>query len=148
MRLLYADTSALVRSYFADEPDHESLRALLLGGTEPVVTSELARLEFASAVTAAHRSGRLQRAKPVLDRFDADCGEDGPMTLIRCLDPDAVLRQAHLLVRDHRLHTLDALHLAVAMKDAVEIAGDLPVALVTRDEAQATAAKRAGMRLA
>jgi predicted nucleic acid-binding protein len=143
--VLYADTSALIRAYFADEPDHELLRELLIDGSDPVVSSELARLEFASAVMAAHRCGRLRRAQSVIDRFDADCGDDGPLALIRCLDPGAVLKLAFDLVRRHRLRTLDSLHLAVALTDARDLAAGVPVVLATRDEAQAQAAVSAGL---
>ena len=144
MSLLYADTSALMRAYFADEPDHELLRGLLLEGVEPVVTSELARVEFASAVTAARRAGCLPEASTVLDRFDADCGDDGPLTLLR-LDPEPVLAIAHELVRDYRLRTLDAIHLAVALTDAADLAAGEKLTMVTRDEDQAAAAREAGI---
>ncbi|MGH2670789.1 MAG: PIN domain-containing protein, partial [bacterium] len=66
MSLLYADTSALVRAYFEDEPDHARLREKLLEGEEPVVTSELARVELASAIRAAAETGRLRSPGGVL----------------------------------------------------------------------------------
>ena len=59
MTLLYADTSALVRAYFEDEPDHAPLRERLLEGGEPVVTSELARVELASAIRVEELVGTL-----------------------------------------------------------------------------------------
>jgi predicted nucleic acid-binding protein len=144
MSLLYADTSALVRAYFADEPDHELLRGLLLEGSEPVVTSELARVEFASAVAAAARTGRLSDVSTVLDRFDADCGDDGPLTLLR-LDRELVFDTTYELVGDYRLRTLDAIHLAVALTDAADLAAGEKLTVVTRDEDQATAAREAGL---
>lgn len=144
MSLFYADTSALVRAYFADEPDHQHLRGLLLDGMEPVVTSELTRVEFASTVAAAARAGRLSQAPMVLDRFDADCGDEGPLTLLR-FDPEPTLALAYQLVGDHRLRTLDAIHLAVALTDAVDLAAGEKVTVVTRDEDQATAARAAGL---
>ena len=93
MTLLYADPSAIVRAYFADEPEHRELRGMLLEGEEPVVSSELARIELASAVRAATRSGRLRRWRALLARIDADCGEDGPLTLL-ALRPGVVLEPA------------------------------------------------------
>lgn len=147
MSLLYADTSALVRAYFVDEPEHEELRALLIDGREPVVTSEVSRVEFASAVTAAARGGRLVQARVVLDRFDADCGESGPLTLLR-LDPESVLALAYRLVVDHRLRTLDAIHLAVALTDAVDLAAEEQVTVVTRDADQAAAVRAEGLATA
>lgn len=144
MTLLYADTSALVRAYFADEPDHALLRRRLLEGADPVVTSDLTRVELASAVYAAARSGRLRRPQIVLDRFDADCADEGPLALLR-LDPEPVLGRAHRLVREHPLRTLDAIHLAVALGDAMELAAGEPVVFVTRDSVQAEAARALGL---
>jgi hypothetical protein len=65
-------------------PDHRAeLRALLFDGPDPVVTSELTRVELASAVSSAGRARRMQSPRIVLDRFDLDCGEDGPFSLLR-----------------------------------------------------------------
>lgn len=142
--LRYVDTSALVRCYFPDEPDHEQLRALLLEGAEPVVTSELTRLEMASAAHAAHRAGRLPDPAALLAVVDADCGEDGPVALLR-LRPDVVFGPAAELVAQYPLRNLDALHLAVARSTAAELAAGEPVVLVTRDHRQAAAAAALGM---
>jgi predicted nucleic acid-binding protein len=147
LSLLYADTSALVRAYFADEVDHSLLNRRLLQGTDPVVTSELARVELASAVAAAARGGRLRRPRIVLDRFDADCADDGPLALLR-LDPLPILERAHTLVLEHPLRTPDAIHLAVALGDAAELAAGEPVIFVTRDQVQAEAARALGLETA
>ncbi len=144
MSLLYADPSALVRAYFADEPDHASLRSLLLEGAEPVVTSELARVELASAVRAASRAGRLRKWRGLLARIDADCGEEGPLTLL-ALRPAVVLEPAYRLVLEHRLRTLDAVHLAVALAECPALADGEEVVFVTRDEEQAAAAAAVGL---
>jgi uncharacterized protein len=142
--VLYADTSALVRAYLSAEPDHDRLRGLLLEGDRPVVTSELTRVEFASALAGAARAGRIRRPRVLLDRFDVDSGDDGPLTLL-VLDPSTALPLARRLVREHPVRTLDALHLAVALTDATEIAGGEPVALVTCDKAQSAAADALGL---
>lgn len=142
--LRYVDTSALVRCYFPDEPDHAELRALLLEAVEPVVTSELTRLELASAVHAAHRAGLLPDPVELLDAVDTDCGEDGPIALLR-LQPDSVFGLAADLVARYPLRGLDALHLAVARSTAGELAAGEPVVLVTRDHRQAAAAAALGM---
>jgi predicted nucleic acid-binding protein len=144
VKLRYADTSALVRCYFPDEPDHDELRTTLLEGPEPVVTSELTRLEMASAVHAAHRAGRVTDPDEVLEVFDVDCGEDGPLALLR-LQPDVVLSLATTLLSDHALRSLDALHLAVARSTAADLASGEQVVLVTRDHRQAAAAAALGM---
>lgn len=74
-----------------------------------------------------------------LDRFDADCSDDGPIALIR-LDPEGVFPLAYRLLTEHDLRTLDALHLAVASTSATALAGPDSVVLITRDDRQATAA--------
>ncbi len=147
MSLLYADTSALVRAYFVDEPEHAELRARLLEGDEAVVSSELTRLEFAGAVSVAARTGRLRKPRLFLDRFDADCSSDGPIALLR-LDPEAVFPLAYRLVTEHDIRTLDAVHLAVASTSATELAGGESVVLVTRDDRQAAAASAMGLETA
>ena len=143
----YVDTSALVRAYFSGEPDHQQLRQLLLEGDAPVVTSVLTRVEFASAIAAAGRAGRLRRQRVLLDRFDADCRDGGPLTLLD-FDATGVLPLARRLVRAHPVRTLDALHLAVALTEARDLAAGEPVSLVTRDKAQAAAAESLGLGLA
>ncbi len=145
MSLLYADTSAIIRAYFADEADHDHLRSLLLEGNEAVVTSELARVELAGAVHAAHRARRLRRPGPLLARMDADCGEKGAIALLR-LESSTVLPRAYELVAQHRLSTLDAIHLAVAGGEATAIPQGEPLLFVTRDENQARAAQAIGLR--
>lgn len=144
MNLFYADTSAIVRAYFADEADHQALKAILLEDGNAVVSSEIARVEFASAVTAAARAGRLSGPEPFLNRFDADCGPAGAMALLR-LDPASVLGLAHDLVRSHGLRTLDAVHLAVVLTDGVRLAGKGVLTLVTRDAGQAAVAQAVGL---
>jgi uncharacterized protein len=146
LSILYADTSALVRAYFADEPEHETLRKLLIEGDQPVVASELARIEFASAVASAFRSGRLAQADRVRARFDADCGDDGVITLLR-LDPTDTFELAYQLVASHELRTLDAIHVAVALTDVTTLAAGEPVAFVTRDQRQAAAATAHGLEV-
>jgi len=53
VKVLYADTSAVVGAYLADEVEHAHLKDLLLSQNYIVLTSELTRVELASAVTAA-----------------------------------------------------------------------------------------------
>ncbi len=67
----YADASAVVRVFFADEPEHAEPRDLLASDRNRVPASELTRFEFASAMAAAKRSGRIQEAREFLDQFDA-----------------------------------------------------------------------------
>lgn len=146
MSLHYVDTSAIVRVYIADEPEHERLRELVLESSEPVVSSELTEVELASAVSAAVRHGRLADGDPLLSRFRADYADGGPVTLLR-LDSDSTLPLAYRIVREHRVPTLDAIHLAVALTDAAALAGGDDVMMVTRDSAQAQAARELGLEV-
>lgn len=143
MSLVYADTSALARAYLADEPEHAELRTWLLEGKDLVVTSELARVELASAIGAAAAARRLDRVDGLLARIDANFGDDGPVTLLR-LRPETVLPAALGLVLKHRLRTLDALHLAVALEECPALAADDVVVFVTRNRDQAAAARATG----
>ncbi len=144
MSLLYADSSALVRAYFVGEPYHAELRSLLFDTREPVVTSELARLELASAARAAGSSGRLAEWRAVLARIEADISEGGPIRPI-ALRPEVVLLTAYRIVTNYAVRTLDAIHLAVAIEDCPAIAAGAEIVFVTRDGDQARAARELGL---
>lgn len=144
MTLIYADTSAIVRGYLDDEPADTELAGVLFAGEQPVVTSELTRVEFASAMAAAARADRLTDVKPILDQFDHDCSEDGQLSLLPFRAPVFAAARELLLIAGP-LRTLDAIHIAVARDDAAELAAGDPVVLLTRDERQAAAARAAGL---
>lgn len=144
MTLLYADTSAVIRAYFQDEPDHQKLRDLLLQGSDLVITSELTRVEFASAVHAAARAGRHNGSQRLLDQFDEDCSDDGPIIQLG-LDASAAFPIARTLVTRYPLRAMDAIHLAVLTSDGIAMAGGEPIVFVTRDKQQADAARELGI---
>lgn len=144
MTLLYFDTSAVIRAYFTDEADHEALHGMLFDGGDPIVTSELTRVELTSATAAAFRAKRLPDTNIVLNRFDLDCGDEGVITMLR-LDPATCFPLARQLLVDHTLRSLDAIHLAVALTAATQLAADQPVTFVTRDHRQAAAAHVLGL---
>jgi predicted nucleic acid-binding protein len=144
MTLLYADSSALLRAYFADEDDHVELRNLLLGGREPVVTSEITRLELASAVRSAYSSGRVARSSDLLVRIDGDLAEEGAISPID-FRADPIVGVAYRFILEHRLRPLDAIHLAVCVEDCPGLAGGEAVVFVTRDADQAAAARALGL---
>jgi hypothetical protein len=141
---LYADTSALARAYLQDEPDHPTLRSLLLEGPDVVVTSEITRVELTSALAAADRAGRLADLATLLARVEADCGVAGRILLL-AFRPDVALPRARRLVLEHPLTTLDALHLAVALDEA--LGGDEEIVFVTRDDRQRVAAGAFGLEI-
>jgi uncharacterized protein len=144
--LRYVDTSALVRCYFPDEPEHASLEKLLLQSPEPVLTSELTRVELASAVYAAGRAGRIPDPAEVWGLMETDCAPGGPVSLLR-LEPDEVFGLAMQLFARFPLRALDAIHLAVAQTTAAELAGHEPIVLISRDDRQRAAAAALGMTL-
>jgi uncharacterized protein len=146
VNLLYGDPSAIVGAYFSDEDGHAALRDMLLLGDEPVVMSEIGRIEIASAIVAAHRADRLPDSTQVLARFEADCRAGGPLKLL-ALRSSKVMERARQLVLDHPLRALDAIHLAVALEDGLALAGDDGMAFVTRDRRQADAARALGFRV-
>ena len=146
MSLLYADSSALLRAYFADEDEHIELRSLLLGEREPVVTSEITRLELASAVRSAYSAGRVARSSDLLGRIEGDLAEDGVISPID-LRADVIIPTAYRFILDHRLRPLDAIHLAVCAEDCPALAGDDEIIFVTRDDDQAKAARALGFAI-
>lgn len=141
-RVLFADTSALARAYLRDEPDSQALRHILLDSGEPVVASELVRLELARSVAGAQRAGRVANAVRILRGIDVDL--DDPITIVD-LEPSTVLPCARQLVLEHRLGTLDAIHLAVAVEERRRSPD--PMVFVTRDADQAAAAAALGFSL-
>jgi predicted nucleic acid-binding protein len=141
--VFYADTSALVRAYIAAEPDHESMRAMLLEGGNDVFTSEIARVEFAGAVRSAERARQIRNSDRLLTLMDADCDRGGPIALVR-LRPESVLPTARDLIIAYRLRTLDALHLAVALEEMPLFAGEEAFTFVTLDREQEAAARALG----
>ncbi|NIH78704.1 type II toxin-antitoxin system VapC family toxin [Amycolatopsis viridis] len=147
MTIFYADTSAVVRAFLPDEPEHEQMVELLLDNEDLVLTSELTRVEFASAMATARNNGRIRDASGALARFDAEAGGEGALSLVP-LVPQVIMPAACRLVSDHHaLRTLDAIHLAVALHDTTGLANGEPVVMVTRDRRQAEAAEAHGLEV-
>lgn len=147
MKAFYADTSAVVGAYLDDEPGHVELKALLFDSRNLVLTSELTRIEFASALTAAKRIGRIPDARELLYQFDKDVLA-GEAPGIIPLEPARIFPAARRLVTEnYPLRTLDAIHLAVAMHETAAFTGGEPVTMVTRDQRQADAAKANGFEV-
>lgn len=130
-----------------DEPDHDELRTLLLETSTSVLTSEVARVELASAAHAAGRAGHVSDWRGLVEAIESDCGAEGPITLLP-MRPRRTLDTARRLVLTQRLRTLDAIHLAVALEEGRALAGDDPFVFVTRDGYQAAAAAALGLTVA
>src|SRR3989475_9324777 len=145
MSPLYADSRALLRAYSADEDEHIELRSLLLGEREAVVTSEITRLELASAVRSAYSARRAARSSDLLGRIEGDLAEDGAISPID-LRADAIIPTAYRFILEHRLRPLDAIHLAVCVEDFPGLAGGEKIAFFTPGTHQAPAARFLGLR--
>jgi hypothetical protein len=143
--LLYADTSAIVGAYVPDEPDHRTLNRLLLAGDDPIVTSELTLVEFGSAMARAHRAHRVTDPDKVVANFVADCSNPGVFCVVT-MTSGSILPLARKLTLEHRLRSLDAIHLATALIRGISFAGTEDFAMVTRDQRQTVAAKACGLR--
>ena len=141
--MLFAESSAIVTAFSVDEPDHPRMRSMLLARSGPVIASELVRLEFVSAVSAAGRAGRIGDPASLVAQFDGECAPGGRLKLL-ALRGQATLARAASLVQQHRLRSLDAIHLAVALDDGLPLAIGEPLAFVTRDARQAEAARALG----
>jgi predicted nucleic acid-binding protein len=116
---------------------------LLCESGEAIIASELVRIELARAAKNAERTGRVLDTTPVLRRIDSDLGD--PIGLVE-LERETIFPSARELVLEHRLGTLDAIHLAVAVEERHR--SNDPVVFVTRDVDQAAAAKALGFELA
>lgn len=99
---------------WSDEPGSDRLE--WPGGD---VVSALARIEVASAIWRRHREGRLgtPEAAILAGAADAELRDpappDGPFLVVGV--GAEVITEAALLIRRHRLRTLDALQLATAV---------------------------------
>src|SRR5256886_5755202 len=122
MGLLSAGGGALRRVYCAEEEEHRERRGLLGGEREPVATSEITRLELASAVRSAYSAGRVGRSSDLLARIEGDLAEDGAVSPID-FRPDPIVGTAYRFILEHRLRTLDAIHLAVCVEDCPGLSG-------------------------
>jgi len=108
--MIYLDTSLLVKLYV---PEWDSATIVEQIGDEGIlVVSDLARLEFKSAVQRRVREGGTTRARGrvLLARLDAEW-ED----YTRVAVDEAVLDEATAVLSRHPLRTLDAVQLASAL---------------------------------
>jgi hypothetical protein len=111
-----------------------------------VVSSEIAALEFTSALSRAATGGRVRTSKRLVQAFEQDCAAEGPISLLP-FEPGPVFAATRRLVAGHALRTLDALHLAVAMTDGRAAAGTGALLFATFDAQQARAARAEGLRV-
>lgn len=142
--IAYVDSSALVRAYLADEPDHASIARLLADEQIALVTGSWTRIEVSGALVRAARARRGD-ATSLLALLDADLSSEGAITVVRA-DRDAVEEHALQLVRTHAIRAMDAWHLAVAqiVLPSLAEAGE-EQGLLSRDAQQADVAQLLGL---
>ena len=135
--MLYFDTSALL-PYYRSERHSSAIQRLLQGATEPVLISDLTRLEFASALSRWVRMQEIEEAhaQQLSRKLDEDIKANRYRICLNTREHTELARQ-WLLARTTGLRTLDALHLACA---ALENA-----TLITLDDALVAAASTFGI---
>jgi predicted nucleic acid-binding protein len=142
--IVFLDSSALARRYFATEPGARRVRSLCAreSGNE-LVLSEIAILEFGSAVARRTREGVLAPAKAaqLTGIFETHCA-----TQYRFIPVDRpLLSAARAFLMKYPLRSLDAVHVAAFARlvsdDRIPRADLL---FVTGDRRQASAADQEG----
>lgn len=141
--IIYIDTSALGRVYLGDQSDSMELSRVVYEGDRPVITSELTDVEIASALARASRDGVIDSvtADELLDRYQADTSDTGPLGVI-ALDSDT-LALAQRYVLSAPVRTLDAIHLAACATFRESTPEE--VRLLSRDNRQHEAARVFGI---
>ena len=129
----YIDTSVL-GAYYCPEAGSEVAEAALRRIQVPVI-SLLVEVEFHSLVAKKRRLKELtdRQAKRITDLFASHIAE-GYYRRVLLMTDDYLKARDLLNILATPLHTLDALHLAVALRE------DIP--LMTSDQGLSTAAKR------
>ena len=115
---VYLDTSALVKRYVTEEHSE-----LVRSWGDLIVTSELARVEFCSAVARKVKGLHLvwADADAIIEEFDADWG-DGIVVLA---PTSSILRAAADYASEHALRGYHAVHLATASAASEAVNNDL-----------------------
>jgi predicted nucleic acid-binding protein len=137
---MYVDTSALVRAYLRDEPDHSAWRSYLFDEGMGLLSSRALSLEFPAAIAAARRARRIEGTTQIFDAFERHISVDGPISLVAITIRQIVM--AWDLLEHHPLRSLDALHLSTALR-AQGLFRDL--LFVTCDEQQAKIGREIGL---
>ena len=136
----YIDTSLLVKRYVT-EPGSDELDNYLLGTQPTLFVSELTRLELASTFSRKQREGRMSKnhQAALLLQVDEDV-LSGTLRLVHL--QNTIIRQGLTLMQtlQQAIATLDAIHLASAMHQGMEI-------FMTDDKQLARAATEAGLQV-
>ncbi len=138
--ILYADTSALVKLFVAEEGSDATRdlfqRASLLG------TSVLARVELGAALARAVRRGLIQEEEGLEARRRLEAVWP---TWVRIAVDERLVARAEGLAGEHGLRGYDAVHLAAALVWQERMGH--PVVLATFDDELGEAARRVGLEV-
>lgn len=145
--IVYLDSSIFARAYLPDEPGHHAARDLLNSDEFVLVSGTWTRVEVAAALSRAALGGRLDPG-PAIKAFDHDFAEDGRVTPL-VWPQHRIEHAARAIAIEHRLRSLDALHLAVARLCIPALGVDTgePQGFATRDGKQAEVAQAYGYAL-
>lgn len=136
---VYCDTSAMAKRYVR-EPGRESFMKLV--ARRRVASSVLMPVELHSAFVRRTREGTL--ATVALPRLFSRVGADRRhWTLVEATAE--VLDEAQMLVENHPLRTLDAVHVASALVFQKHLRA--PVVFISADHRQLDAARREGLKV-
>jgi predicted nucleic acid-binding protein len=143
LRLVFLDTSALVKLFVQESGSAVRIRAARGAFGDMLALLDLTRLEVHSAIHRRERkgdgpAGTTRRAREVLEQ----CLRSR-FVVQRVTDP--VLERALLLVESHALRAYDALQLAGAMEAAAG-RGILDTLFVSADRELVTAAAAEGLQ--
>ncbi len=140
MPTAYIDTSLLVKRYVT-EPGSDELDTYLFDTQPTLYISEFTRLELTSTLARKQREGRITKMHQADLRQQAD--EDVLSGTLKLVSLDSsVIRQGLNLMQtlEQALATLDAIHLASALRQNVDI-------FMTDDKQLARAANEAGLQV-
>ena len=134
--MLYVDTSVLV-AYYSPEPLSVQVQDLLVQQVRPALSS-LTEVEFFSAVAKKVRTGEIKKADAnrILAMFSSHL-ETNLFTVVEVKNHHWKLARGWLSLLSTSLRTLDALHLAIASAEDLQI--------VTTDKGMFQAAEDLGV---
>jgi uncharacterized protein len=137
--LIYLDTSAFV-SLFVTDAHSGRIRGLLRAAHPAVAVSSFGLVEFAAAVSARDRAGRLALGQAATILLLADAWIAAQATTVEVEPADHRVAATHVRRFDLGLRAPDALNLATCAR--------LGLPLLTFDPRQAAAATALGLVLA
>ncbi len=136
--MIYLDTSAFV-SLFVTDVHSRQARGLMRERRPDVAVSTFGLVEFAAAVSARDRGGRLAFGQATATLQLADAWVAAQATTVDVAPADHHVAATYVRRFDLGLRAPDALHLATCAR--------LGVALLTFDQRQAAAATTLGLAL-